>query len=49
MDWPVVLPWVAAVPLALAIDHRWGEPPARVHPVVWMGAALGWAGARVAP
>lgn len=36
-----------AVLLALAIDHCWGEPPARWHPVVWMGqwlAALGrWA------
>jgi len=38
-----------AVPLALLIDHLWGEPPVRLHPVVWMGKALGWAGERCAP
>lgn len=38
-----------AVPLALLIDHLWGEPPVRLHPVVWMGRALGWAGERCAP
>lgn len=38
-----------ALLLALAIDHLFGEPPARLHPVVWMGRGLGWAGARVAP
>jgi adenosylcobinamide-phosphate synthase len=26
--------------LALLIDRWWGEPPARVHPVVWMGYYL---------
>ena len=36
----------AAVPalallIALAIDRCWGEPPAPLHPVVWMGRALG--------
>ena len=43
--------WVAflAVPLALVIDHLWGEPPATCHPVVWMGKALQCAGERVAP
>ena len=35
--------------LALAIDRLLGEPPARWHPVVWMGRWLGWAGARLAP
>ncbi|HPU19155.1 MAG TPA: cobalamin biosynthesis protein, partial [Alicycliphilus sp.] len=35
----------AAVPalalvLALVIDRLWGEPPAPLHPVVWMGRAL---------
>ncbi|WP_404299869.1 adenosylcobinamide-phosphate synthase CbiB [Alicycliphilus denitrificans] len=40
---------VAALLLALAIDRWCGEPPARWHPVVWMGRALGWCGARVAP
>ena len=39
----------AALCLALLVDHLWGEPPVRWHPVVWMGRALEWAGARVAP
>jgi adenosylcobinamide-phosphate synthase len=30
--------------LALLIDRRWGEPPARLHPVVWMGHYLKRAG-----
>lgn len=34
---------------ALAIDLWWGEPPAPLHPVVWMGRALGACGGRVAP
>jgi adenosylcobinamide-phosphate synthase len=34
----------AALLLALQIDRWWGEPPARLHPVVWMGQYLGWAG-----
>lgn len=38
-----------AVLVALAVDRVWGEPPARWHPVVWMGQYLGWAGARIAP
>ncbi len=41
---------VACAPaLALAIDRLLGEPPARWHPVVWMGRWLAWSGARVAP
>lgn len=35
--------------VALVVDHCWGEPPARWHPVVWMGHALGWASRRLAP
>jgi adenosylcobinamide-phosphate synthase len=35
--------------VALAVDRIWGEPGARWHPVVWMGAYLGWAGQRTAP
>jgi adenosylcobinamide-phosphate synthase len=35
--------------LALAIDRLLGEPPARGHPVVWMGRWLAWAGVRLAP
>ena len=47
-------PWVglalaAAVPLALAVDRLWGEPPSAVHPVVWMGRYLAWTGHRLAP
>ncbi len=34
---------------ALAIDLWCGEPPAPLHPVVWMGRALGACGARLAP
>src|SRR6266436_10148755 len=41
-------PWAARVPvsiiLALLIDRWWGEPPARFHPVVWMGSYLKRAG-----
>lgn len=36
---PSVLPLAAA----LLLDLLWGEPPAGVHPVVWMGRALTWA------
>lgn len=36
-------------PLALALDALWGEPPAPLHPVVWMGRVLGWCGERLAP
>jgi adenosylcobinamide-phosphate synthase len=39
----------AAVVLALAIDRMLGEPPARWHPVVWMGHYLARAGRRIAP
>lgn len=33
-----------SIVLALLIDRWWGEPPARVHPVVWMGHYLKRAG-----
>lgn len=36
-----------ALPVALAVDRWWGEPPVRLHPVVWMGHLLGWTGAWV--
>ena len=32
----------AALVVALWIDFVWGEPPARWHPVVWMGRYLDW-------
>jgi len=38
-----------AVLVALAVDRWLGEPPVRLHPVVWIGHYLGWAGRRVAP
>lgn len=34
-----------AVLIAFAVDWCFGEPPTRLHPVVWMGTALGAAGA----
>lgn len=33
---------LAAMLLALALDLAWGEPPARLHPVVGMGRYLAW-------
>ncbi|MDM0103847.1 adenosylcobinamide-phosphate synthase CbiB [Variovorax sp. J22R24] len=40
---------IAALWLALTIDHWLGEPPARWHPVVWIGRYLGWTGRHIAP
>jgi len=34
-------PWV--ILLALLIDLTFGDPPNRLHPVAWMGSAIGWA------
>lgn len=41
--------WIPALVLVLAllIDRYVGEPPVRLHPVVWMGNYLGWAGGRL--
>ena len=33
---------IAPLALALLLDALCGEPPARVHPVVWMGRLLDW-------
>jgi len=44
---PSALVFVLALLVALALDRWWGEPPARLHPVVWMGNALGRVGAWV--
>ena len=43
--------WVfaAAVSIALLVDHYPGEPPARWHPVVWMGNYLDAAAKHVLP
>ena len=38
-----------AVACALCIDRLFGEPPARCHPVVWMGRYLGAVGKHIAP
>jgi len=38
-----------AMLVALAVDRWLGEPPVRLHPVVWIGNYLGWAGRRAAP
>ena len=38
-----------AVLVALLVDRLWGEPPARWHPVVWVGRALDALGQRMAP
>ncbi|MDO8772474.1 MAG: adenosylcobinamide-phosphate synthase CbiB [Burkholderiaceae bacterium] len=38
-----------ALLLALTIDRWWGELPARLHPVVWMGWYLGLLGRTLAP
>lgn len=35
--------------LALLVDLLFGEPPARLHPVVWMGSYLGWVGRFLPP
>jgi adenosylcobinamide-phosphate synthase len=41
--WPA-LSMAIALLVTLAVDRWWGEPPVRLHPVVWMGNALGWSG-----
>ena len=41
--------FAGALLMAFAIDHFFGEPPARLHPVVWMGNGLNWAAANVLP
>ena len=40
--------FAAALWIALAVDRWLGEPPAALHPVVWMGRYLG-IGSRIAP
>jgi len=41
--------FAGALLAALAVDHYLGEPPARLHPVVWMGNYLNWAARRLHP
>ncbi|HSV77895.1 MAG TPA: CobD/CbiB family cobalamin biosynthesis protein, partial [Ramlibacter sp.] len=40
---------LTALLVAFALDCVFGEPPARWHPVVWMGRWLAWSGRRAAP
>ena len=40
---------VVALLFAFFLDHAFGEPPARWHPVVWMGCYLSWTGNGIAP
>ncbi len=43
IDYPALSAAIALL-VALAADRWWGEPPLPIHPVVWMGRALGWTG-----
>ncbi len=41
--------YALAALFALVIDHVWGEPRAKFHPVVWIGKYLNWSASRFAP
>ena len=43
------LAFAGALLVALLVDRYFGEPPTRLHPVVWMGNYLNWAARRVHP
>ena len=43
------LAFAGALLVALLVDRYVGEPPIRLHPVVWMGNYLDWAACRVQP
>ena len=45
----VALIFALALLLALLVDCYLGEPPSRLHPVVWMGNYLNWAARRLTP
>ena len=49
LGWPTAGALALAVATALLWDVRFGEPPARLHPVVGMGWMLATLGRRVAP
>ena len=42
---PAAMASVGAILVAFLVDHFLGEPPARLHPVVWMGKVLSSTGA----
>ena len=44
-----MLVFSGALLAAFAVDHYVGEPPTRLHPVVWMGNYLNWASRRLQP
>ena len=44
-----LLAFGAALLVALIADHYLGEPPTRLHPVVWIGNYLDWASKRLQP
>jgi adenosylcobinamide-phosphate synthase len=43
--------WTALIALlfAFGLDRVFGEPPARWHPLAWMGKYLAWMGGQIAP
>ncbi len=43
------LVFAVALVVALLVDRTLGEPPVRLHPVVWMGHYLNWAASRMHP
>ena len=43
------LVFMVALVIALLVDRYLGEPPAHLHPVVWMGNYLNWAAGRIHP
>ncbi|MEP6875692.1 MAG: adenosylcobinamide-phosphate synthase CbiB [Burkholderiales bacterium] len=47
MNWPPALTLALAVPLAWAIDLRFGEPRDAWHPVAWLGRGLARLGRRL--
>ena len=49
MQFEVALIFAVALLSALVVDRCLGEPPAHLHPVVWMGNYLNWASSRIHP
>ncbi|MGE8447582.1 MAG: adenosylcobinamide-phosphate synthase CbiB [Comamonas sp.] len=49
LHWQAPMAALLAVLVALLVDWLWGEPPLRLHPVVYMGKLLGLLGQAIAP
>ncbi|WP_021026299.1 cobalamin biosynthesis protein, partial [Comamonas sp. B-9] len=47
--WQAPMAALLAVLVALLVDWLWGEPPVRLHPVVYMGQLLSLLGQAIAP